>query len=321
MLFNQDLENIVFHRHEIHQSDELIVLSGYLGPKPVERLRELPFNSTVIYGMYGDKGIQRRLHNALIELQRELDNVNIYYSKTAIHSKCYIWKRESNISHALIGSANFSINGLCTPYREVLAETTHDTFAPLSSYIDRVMENSVLCTDISLPEIENDIPNGIQSDSEVCRVSLLDNNGIVQLRSGLNWGHGRGNVSIDDACLVIRKPYIREYPPLFPPIQDYSPMLISGSRSHRKNDQVEIVWDDGIVMGGLLEGKQTELGVDYPKNFSSSPRKNIMGEYIRTRLGVPSGIRVTLADLERYGRTHIDISLQGEGIYFFDFSV
>ena len=32
-------------------------------------------------------------------------------------------------------SANFSTNGLTTPYREILAETTRDTFTPLNDYI------------------------------------------------------------------------------------------------------------------------------------------------------------------------------------------
>ena len=30
---------------------------------------------------------------------------------------------------------------------------------------------------------------------------------------------------------------------------------------------------------------------------------------------------ITYADLEAYGRTSIDVSLQGEGVYYFDFSV
>lgn len=326
MLFNQDLENIIFHRHETHQSDELLILSGYLGPNPVARLEELPFNTTVIYGMYGDKGIQRRLHNALVTHQNNIENVNIYYSTVPIHSKCYIWKQNNNINHALIGSANFSTNGLCTPYREILAETTHDTYHPLNEYINRVMEHSRICTDIILPEQEIEVPGVIQISTQFCRVTLLDNNGQVQNASGLNWGYTKdGNKSPkrgeNDTCLVIRKPHIQDYPHLFPPIQDYSPMFVEGARTQRKNDQVEIIWDDGTVMNGLLEGKQYENNIAYPKNFSSSPKKSIIGEYLRHRLGVALGARVTLLDLERYGRTHIDVSLQGEGIYFFDFSV
>ena len=38
MLYYQNLEELIFQRHEILDSDELIVLSGYLGPSPVARL-------------------------------------------------------------------------------------------------------------------------------------------------------------------------------------------------------------------------------------------------------------------------------------------
>ena len=38
-------------------------------------------------------------------------------------------------------------------------------------------------------------------------------------------------------------------------------------------------------------------------------------------MGIAEGKPITYADLQKYGRTSIDVSLQGEGIYYFDFSV
>ncbi len=320
MLFNTNLEEIIFRRHEMVESNELVVLSGYLGPNPVARLANLPINSTVIYGMYGDKGIQYRLHNALINCQLNIPHVNIYYSTVPIHSKCYIWKNNNVIKHALIGSANFSTNGLSTPYREILAETTYDTFQPLHEYVDRVMQNAILCTDLDLSFSNNIITQAINVGG-VCQMSLLDNYGNVPLKSGLNWGHGTGNVVLNDAYIAIRKEHIRNCPYLFPPKQDFTTMYIAGGRSTRHNDLIEIIWDDGTTMDGLLEGSQDENGVKYPKQISSLPRKSLMGEYLRYRLGVPLGQRVTVEDLQRYGRMDISISLQDEGIYYCDFSV
>jgi len=319
MLFNTNLEEIIFHRHEMVQSDELVILSGYLGPNPVSRLESLPLNSNVIYGMYGDKGIQNRLHNALVKCQVNIPQLNIYYSTVPIHSKCYIWKNKNVIEHALIGSANFSTNGLSTPYREILAETTYDTFQPLHEYVDRVMKNSILCTDIDLINSTN-IPKVINVGG-ICQMSLLDNQGNVPLASGLNWGQGKGNVVLNDAYIAIRKEHIRSCPFLFPPKQDFTTMSIAGGRSTRHNDIVEIIWDDGMTMDGLLEGSQDENGVKYPKQISSFPSKSLMGEYFRYRLGVTSGKAVTIDDLNRYGRVTIDVSLQDEGIYYFDFSI
>lgn len=51
MLFYENLEEIIFNRHEMFDVDELIVLSGYVGPQPVSRLVDLPFDTSVIYGM------------------------------------------------------------------------------------------------------------------------------------------------------------------------------------------------------------------------------------------------------------------------------
>lgn len=323
MLFYENLEEIIFHRHQVVPSDELVILSGYLGPAPVRRLASLPFNTTVIYGMYGEAGIKRALHNSLLEINYDVGNTTILYSNTPVHSKCYIWKRDNSIVHALVGSANFSTNGLSTPYREVLAETTFDTFRPLEGYLNIVLNNCISCSDRSvrvgdtaaLPTIEQDVnPN-------ICTMTLLDpRTNEVQPASGLNWGHGRGHVTPNDSYIPIRAQHIRNYPDLFPP-KRMGPTGGTGGRAQRMNDSIEIIWDDGTVMEGLLEGTNRIDGTIYPKNFASSPHKYIMGEYIRRRIGVPQGSRIYKRDLDRYGRDTIDISLQGEGIYYFDFSV
>ena len=79
-------------------------------------------------------------------------------------------------------------------------------------------------------------------------------------------------------------------------------------------------------MTGLLEGSVTKTDengqkVLYPKQVSTTPRKAILGKYLRERMGIPEGRAITITDFERYGRKTIDVSLQGEGIYYFDFSV
>src|SRR5690606_7734022 len=100
MLFTEELEELIFHRHEIHETDELIVLSGYLGTNPVARLEQLPFQSTVVYGMYGSEGIKPTLHNSLLQIQHKVANLNIFYSQLPVHSKCYAWRRKGEIIHA-----------------------------------------------------------------------------------------------------------------------------------------------------------------------------------------------------------------------------
>ena len=215
MLYTQNLEELIFHRHEMHETDELIVLSGYLGPRPVARLEELPFNSTVIYGMYGSEGIRPSLHNSLTNIQGDVDNLNIFYSNLPVHSKCYVWRRRGEIIHALLGSANFSVNGLTTPFREVLAETTFDTFQPLNEYISHVLNNSISCLEVGMERVVE-----AREQIDYCDMSLLANDGEVQNAAGLNWGQNpRNHTTPNDAYIAIRTRYIRDFPNLFQPKQ------------------------------------------------------------------------------------------------------
>lgn len=301
----------------MHETDELIVLSGYLGPKPVSRLEELPFNSTVIYGMYGSEGIRPSLHNSLINIQEDVGNLNIFYSNLPVHSKCYVWRRRGEIIHALLGSANFSVNGLTTPFREVLAETTFDTFQPLNEYIRHVLNNSISCLEVGMERVIE-----AREQIDYCDISLLANNGEVQNAAGLNWGQNpKNHTTPNDAYIAIRTKHIRDFPNLFQPKQIIPLQTNNRGRMQRHNDSVEIIWDDGLTMEGLLEGSQPVDGIIYPKQISSFPSKAELGEYIRNRINVPLGQPVRRHHLERYGRTDVRISLLGDGVYKFDFSV
>ena len=321
MLYTQNLEEIIFQRHEILDTDELIVLSGYLGPRPVARLEELPFNSRVIYGMYGSEGIQNRLHNSLLTIQNQAQNLNIFYSQLPVHSKCYIWRNNGNVIHALIGSANFSVNGLTTPYREILAETTRDTFAPLNDYLTHIFNNSISCLEIEGVGVQDGV-----AQNEECDMPLVMANGQTHNASGLNWGFmANGQPSpkrgINDACIPISIEHIRQYPDLFPPKLTDRELIDVRGRRQRANEAIELIWDDGVTMEGLLEGTNNVDGIAYPKQISSFPIKSEMGVYLRNRLGVPLGQPVRRHHLDNYGRTDIRVSLLGNGIYSCDFSV
>lgn len=318
MLYTENLEEIVFHRHEMFLADELVVVSGYVGPRPIQRLQTLPFHSKVIYGMYGSEGIQHLLHNSLMGLQNGIDNLNIFYSNFPVHSKCYAWRNRGQIVHALIGSANFSTNGLTTPFREILAETTHDTFLPLNDYINQILNNSISCLEVGIITREVAAMNA----EAVCLLSLLGVDGEVQNAAGLNWGQNPNNhTTRNDAYIKIRAQDIRDFPELFPPKQ-LNPLHFDGrGRMSRHNDTFEIIWDDGISMEGLLFGTQPLDNIAYPKQVGSFPTYSQLGIYLRGRLGVPIGQPVRKFHLERYGRFDIAVSLINEGVYKFDFSV
>lgn len=332
MTFTKNLEDIIFHTHENIIANELIIISGYVGPNPILKLSTLPLKTTVIYGMYAKDSIAPPLHNALLNIDLRFPNIQILYSNIPVHSKCYIWLNNGQVVYALIGSANFSKNGLSIPFKETLSEATFDSFQFLRYYLDQVMQNIIPCN-IGIPRINITNNQATQrtpqsliglpytSQNIGCNMTLLDPlTNEVPLKSGLNWQNANANVSIDDAYIPIRTYYIRTFPLLFSPKQGIAANIGNG-RTQRQNDSVEFLWDDGTIMEGLLEGNQIIDGIMYPKNLCSSITKSELGIYIKTRLGLSSGATVKKADLDRYGRTDIAIYLLQEGVYYLDFSV
>ena len=101
MLYTENLEEIIFHRHEMFASDELIILSGYVGPKPIERLQFLPFQSKVIYGMYGSEGIKSALHYSLIDIiwDDDVSMAGLFFGNQTIDGIMYP-KQVSSFPHA-----------------------------------------------------------------------------------------------------------------------------------------------------------------------------------------------------------------------------
>lgn len=343
MLFYENLDQIIFNRHNHIECDELYIILGYIGPHPVKQLKTLPIKSKLVYGMYGEQGIKEKLHNTLVDIQSKNSKVNIFYSMIPIHAKCYIWRKKGKVMSALIGSANFSISGLKTPYKEVLAETTVDTFYPLNNYIEYIEQNTISCMnpiisnnqktiiqlhDETVPELLQDREK-LSLLSDICQTPLyVLNNGIKEVpkNSGLNWGMAKLNgahVNIDDAYIKISSDMIYKYPKLFPAKQ-IIPTKDVARKGHRHNDCIEIIWDDETNMIGLLEGsiskKINGISMLFPKQISTSPNKAMLGRYIRKRIGIDSGTMITMEHLCNYGRDTIDISLLGEGIYYFDFS-
>ncbi|WP_231426985.1 restriction endonuclease PLD domain-containing protein [Pedobacter sp. Leaf250] len=143
----------------------------------------------------------------------------------------------------------------------------------------------------------------------MARITLLTVQGTVHNTGGLNWGSNPENHTRPlDAYIPIHIATIRANPGLFP--------------AKTPNQTIKtLTWDDGRVMQVLFEGNQEDsnTGVIYPKQISSTPEKNVLGSYLRSRLGVSPTHRITLADLQLYGRATIDIIQTGPDQYAVDF--
>ncbi|AQS53727.1 hypothetical protein BW727_101360 [Jeotgalibaca dankookensis] len=328
MIFSDDLYRLIFNNKANQFSDEIIIISGFIGPKPVEDLSQTSLKATVVYGMYGASGISEALHKQLQQISQNSSNLEILYSKIPVHSKVYIWRKEGKITYALLGSANFSVNGLKKPYREILGEATDDSYETLSSYTDTILGNSVNSANAT-----NIIQNyGSSPLIGTSTIYFSDSRCIVPLyifdsstgektmpqKSGINWGHGGAHNREDVAYIPISMENIRKFPKLFPQKKtDAVVVRNSSGESIRQNEPVEILWDDGIKMEAILEGSQGPNGI-YPKQISSFPSKSMIGKYIRGRLGVENSSFVKLSDLHSANKDAIRISLIETGLYYME---
>lgn len=141
-------------------------------------------------------------------------------------------------------------------------------------------------------------------------LTLLTAKGQMHSTGGLNWGsNNRNHTRPFDSYIPIHITTIRQNPGFFPPCGPTNPVL-------------NFTWDDGTIMQGKFEGSRPDsrTGIDYPKNISSHPTKDILGRYLRGRLGLPNTAHITLDDLNAYGRTNVEIHHNGGNNYTIDFS-
>lgn len=308
MLHFKNLHKLFFENFP-NQADQFIALSGFVGPNPIKSISGLGIDSKIIFGLEKEANTPS-LHNTLTGLHNQ--TCQILYPDTASHSKCYLWLANNKPLRGLIGSANFSSNGLYNDYRETLYEVGYTDLPVLKAYIDIIESSARKCIDGNIPK------TGISAqNTDQCLLVLYNPaDGEVQPSHGLNWGFSpNGNVRKGDACIPIRVKIIRENPHLFSPITNSSKRT-RGS----KHEVIDVIWDDGTIMQGKLEGSQPVDGVKYPKQFSSFPHKDILGKYLRHRLGLLEDAIVKRSDLVKYGRDNIEVTRLDIGTYKFDFS-
>ncbi|HJA66507.1 hypothetical protein B5F07_02420 [Lachnoclostridium sp. An169] len=329
-------ENLKEHVLDLaSRSDEVIVISGYIGPGAVSDLALVCPHTTVVYGMYGKDGISDFMHKSVCELTRSMPHLRILYSQNAVHAKIYVFKKDRSVFCVLTGSANLSERGLSAPANaEILTVLAPDYYADASAYLRTVLTDCIECS--SLPSAPVRTPAYRRVSAYSARITnpltvlmplfLTDTRRkkYVPEHSGLNWGNQAGHSRKSGAMesyIPISARHIDSYPMLFPPKQLVR--LTSGGKSTRENDPIEIIWDDGHIMKAIFSGngviRNSRL---YPKQLTSNDGGGAeLGGYIRTRMGLDERQLITYADLQQYGRDTIQLTLIQEGVYAADFSV
>ncbi|MDX6768181.1 MAG: NgoFVII family restriction endonuclease [Elusimicrobiota bacterium] len=321
MLYTDNLQQLI--NTTPRGATKLIVLSGYVGVAPISQVINLGLELEIISGMVPTDKIVMNLHRALVAQARGNPHLAIHYTQTrAVHSKCYVWRNSLNHTvHAYIGSANFTRSGLYTPDKEILTDVRQQDFQTLDAYLDRIRPDCIPCDQapthlikqVAAPRQGRPTHPIPATYGLTVRMSLLDRHGRVHDGAGINWGHANANVNRDDAYVPIPKALVADYPGFFTPVPP--------GRRRGSSIPLDFTWDDGFVMNGLAEGSQEYARQTYPKQLASWPRKDILGKYLRDRMGIPHGQKVVSADFRRYGRDHLDITLTGPNSYHLDFHV
>lgn len=257
MLFVTDkkhsLKDIIFSQHDFLEADELNILRGYIGSSTIEEAHNLDIKINVVYGLAREEKLNKAFYENLCALS--CGNTQIYCPERLSHAKIYIWKNNGKVVFALNGSANFSTSGLETPFREVLSAVRKDSFKEFKECYDLMFESSVEINEVSLDKFgsKDHKLSGKRSDSS--KAPLLDpniciTNSLYAEVSKINWGHGNANTTKGDAYIPIRKQDIIDYLKLLPE------KASNRGLSFHDNAPIDILWDDGEKMKGLMEGSQ-----------------------------------------------------------------
>lgn len=342
----------------IDECDEVVIISGYSSPDVIETVAKLGKPISFYYGMYGAEGITERQLESFRSLQETYANLKIQLVfKHRVHTKAYLFMKNNQIIHAMIGSANFSSNGLLgVKNSEMLVELNKmelvedsQYLSQLETYRNDIDAISIDCTDSKVitrakitPKQSTFRKKGhdifpLTGNPHVAIMpfySIEKGKKVINKRSGINWGLQRGHVKksskYKEAYIPVTSTLIDNYPVIFPPFPDIR--TTTTGKATRKSDPVTVLWDDGVVMQMIFSGGGVERPTkgkrkpgdpfrEYPKQFTSADGGGeILGKYLRNRMGVAPKDLIRMSDFKKYGRDYVILTYIAPGYYEADFS-
>ena len=241
-----------------------------------------------------------------------------------VHSKVYVWTYPEEIVGempyvAFCGSLIYTMNAfykrresvsMCSSimayryYQELLPDTI-DCFDPAVSEKLKNVINNTADTSVDPDNVEKDY---LVYDEEVpvdtLKVSLLRADGSdTGYGSGINWGIRKNGTRRDQNQAYI--PYNRQdkkagfFPDRIDPEDENCPMF-------------KVITKDF----GSFHMRMAQQG---NKALHSVESNAILGEWIRKKIGAPSGGYITKQMLELYGKTYVTFRKYDDGTYLLDF--
>lgn len=286
------------------------------------------FSVDMILGMTNSNGLSEKKHkdiNRLIDSIKDNSKMPEFICRykingTDIHSKVYIWMKESKPVLAFCGSANYSMNAF---FKRRECMTNCDS-KEAEDYFNKLLKDTLLATDDSVKEkiifskskgvdteidkynLENLNWNMFENKEplDTCRISLLTADGKETGHgSGLNWGIRPNGTKRDlDQAYI---PYnMQDRKEGFFPLKKDSTL---------KNNPIFKVVPNGYEPFFMRVAQQGNKGIHTAENNA------LLGKFFRQKLGIPSGTFITKGMLEKYGKTYVIFKKYDNDIYVLDF--
>lgn len=324
-MITQDLYEQVLLQPAREHANLLSIVSGYasaaFAADHLQDMLTMPSRPVVhlILGMFPQIGFLRNNHLAFQQLSTTDYPIGFecryIVTPPPVHVKAYSWYRNGQPLRGFIGSANYSKNAFSAQQREAVNQADAQE---VQSYFDRLWEAALDCrepeadrlvaeaaatykTRSAQADITEDTTEGEIAGLQNVRLTLLAEGGnIHQGGGGLNWGQRPG----------------RE------PNQAYIPIPASVGRSEffpPLKQHFTLMTDDGKSLI-CVPAEPKQKGGRVPHAIHTPLNNSDMGLYFRYRIGVPNGAFITTQDLQRYGRTNVDIYKLDAETYYMDFS-
>lgn len=317
-LFKEILIDPVTHNNV----DTLSIVSGYATSamafhhlnhiRNYSNLSRLAIKVHLTVGMIPRDGISISNHKGFLQLVNEEFSgqfkCSYVHSVPQIHSKIYIWSRNSTPVCAYIGSANYTQTAmligkqgetvaLCDPtsafdyYSDIQANTVFCDHPDVGDLVNIASDNNY-GRSISESDTQTDRYSGLKSAT----VSLVGRNGKIQSVAGLNWGQRPGRER-NQAYLQLSHDVYRT---------DFFPI---------KSIHFTVLTDDNrTLICTRAQKDRNGQAIETPHNNS------LLGEYFRNRLNIPNGAVVTEESLANYGRNYVTFYKIDDETFYMDFS-
>lgn len=257
---------------------------------------------------------------------KEMPDISCRYirSGSEVHSKLYIWEyfNDKGVEIpecAYCGSLNYTMNAFYKR-REIISLC--DAASALQYYKD-ILPDTIDCFDIfALEQLKNVIKNTVEDFEEpdnsereylrydtqkpiaTLKVSLLRSNGSdTGYGSGINWGIRPNGTkrNRNQAYIPYNKSDKRDgfFPDRLSSDDENCPMF-------------KVITKDF----GSFHMRMAQAG---NKALHSVESNAILGEWLRKKLGEPSGAYITKQMLDNYGKTYVTFRKYSDGTYLLDF--